>query len=155
MTAQPLSSHDVFSFLQPEQVHAISNVSEVISIDAGETVFRTGDDAEFLYALLEGKVSLQLPREGGVSLHIEDPPTGALFGSCLCFDLKQYALTATCSEDSRLLKISANSLKRVMDNDLTVGYPVQRMISRTYFNRYLETMRKLQAMVLSLPIESE
>jgi len=58
-------------------------------------------------------------------------------------------------EDSKLLKINAASLKRVMDDDLAVGYPVQRMISRTYFNRYLDTMSKLQTVAESLALRAE
>jgi len=152
MTAQVLSSHDVFSFLQPEQVRAISDVSEVVSYQPGDTVFRTGGKAEFLYAVLEGQVSLRLPREGNVSLLIEDLDKGSLFGSCLCFDLTEYSLTAVSVTDAQLLKISAEGLKRVMDGDLAVGYPVQRMIARTYFMRYLETMKRLQTVAESLAL---
>jgi len=154
MTSQALSSHDVFSFLQPEQVSAISEMAEVITFETGETVFRRGERADFLFALLEGQVSLRIPREGGVSLQIEDLPKGALFGSCVCFDLNQYSLTAICTEDSKLLKIDAAGLKGVMDRDLSVGYPVQRMISRTYFRRYLDTMEKLQTVAESLVLHA-
>ena len=155
MPAQALSSHDVFGFLQPTQLNSISDVAEVVSVAAGETVFRSGDPAEFLFAVLDGKVSLRLPREDGVTLQIEEVSTGALFGSCVCFDLSTYTLTAICSEDSTLLKINAASLKRVMDEDLAVGYPLQRMISRTYFKRYLDTMNRLRSVAESLALRVE
>ena len=96
---------------------------------------------------------LQLPRGGGVSLHIEDLHKGALFGSCVCFDLSNYSVTAVCTQDTKLLKISAKGLKKVMDDDLTVGYPVQRMISRIYFKRYLDTMQKLKIVAEALSIK--
>jgi CRP-like cAMP-binding protein len=152
MVAQGLSSHDVFSFLQPEQVKAISDVAEAVSCTAGDTVFRSGERAEHLYAVLEGQVDLRLPREGGVTLHIETLGTGALFGSCVCFDLNDYTLTAVCRSDSRLLRISAAGLKAVMDRDLAVGYPVQRMISRTYFRRYVDAMSRLQTVAEALAL---
>ena len=147
-----LSSHEVFSFLHPDQLDAVSDVAEVVSFKAGETVFRSGERADHLYAVLDGRVSLRLPREGGVSLNIEELTKGALFGSCVCFDLNQYSLSAVCTEKSELLKISAAGLKRVMDNDLAVGYPMQRMISRTYFTRYLDTMKKLRSIAESIAI---
>jgi hypothetical protein len=34
-----------------------------------------------------------------------------------------------------------------------MGYALQTRISAVYFGRYIETMRKLQAITLSLPIE--
>jgi len=144
--AKALSSHDVFSFLRPQQIKKVSEVSEVISVKAGNPVFSHGEPSEFLFAVLEGAVRLQLPRGNEEDLKIEDLSTGILFGSCMCFDRKSYALTAVALEDARVLKIDAAGFKKVMDDDLTVGYPVQRMISRTYFSRYLETMKKLQLM---------
>jgi len=35
-----------------------------------------------------------------------------------------------------------------------MGYTIQTMISRVYFKRYLDTMRKLQAIVQSIPLEA-
>ena len=41
-----------------------------------------------------------------------------------------------------------------MDEDLMMGYALQTRISEIYFNRYIETMKKLQAIVMNIPIES-
>jgi hypothetical protein len=41
-----------------------------------------------------------------------------------------------------------------MDGDLLMGYTIQTQISRIYFNRYIDTMKKLQSIVLSLPLET-
>jgi signal-transduction protein with cAMP-binding, CBS, and nucleotidyltransferase domain len=154
MITEALSSHEVFSFLQPQQVKAVSDVSEVVSYAEGDAVFRSGEPAVFLYAVLEGRVSLTLPREEGVNLHIEDLETGALFGSCVCFDFNTYTLTATCAADAKLLKIGAEELKSVMEEDPVTGYHVQRMISRTYFTRYLDTMKKLRNIAESLGLRA-
>lgn len=154
MNTGALSSHEVFSFLQPEQIRAISDVSEVISCAEGDTVFRSGEPASFFYAVLQGRVSLELPRDDGVSLHIEDLSTSTLFGSCICFDIDSYTLTASCTEDSTLLKISAEELRNIMDEDSVTGYHVQRMISRTYFKRYLDTMKKLRNIAETLALRA-
>ena len=154
MTAQPLSSHEVFRFFRPEQVEAISDNAEEISFRAGQFVYRKGDEAEYMFTVLKGQVALRLPRRDGVSLLIEEVTEGALFGSCACFQLEEYSLSAQCTEDSKLLSINSNTLKTLMDQDLTMGYAVQTLISRTYFQRYLETMKKLQAIVQAIPLEA-
>jgi len=152
MVTETLLSHDVFSFLQPEEVSALSDVSEVVSYTAGDTVFRTGERADYLYAVLEGRVILQLPRYDDFYLHIEDLFEGALFGSCICFDIPEYTLTATCASDTKLLKIRAEGLNRVLQDDPITGYQIQRLISRTYFRRYLNAMRKLRTIAESMPL---
>ncbi len=62
--------------------------------------------------------------------------------------------TQSVPRDAKLIKIDAETLKRVMDDDLSVGYPLQRMISKTYFKRYLDTMKKLQTIVESLSLNA-
>ena len=39
-----------------------------------------------------------------------------------------------------------------MDKDLMMGYALQMRISKVYFERYIETMQKLQAIVMNIPI---
>jgi CRP-like cAMP-binding protein len=153
MAVQTLGAHEIFSYLSPNQVDAISDASEVISRSAGDTVYYQGASATHLYVLLHGQVALRLPGRGGVSLLVEQIGEGALFGSCVCFDIDAYSLTAQCVTETQLLRIEAATLRRMMENDLTMGFALQRHITNVYFKRYLETMKKLQSIVLSMPLE--
>jgi hypothetical protein len=78
-----------------------------------------------------------------------------MFGSCVCFDRDSYALTAQCTRDSELLEVESAVLTKLMKEDLMVGYRLQTHISKIYFNRYIDTMKKLKAIVMNIPIESE
>jgi CRP-like cAMP-binding protein len=148
-----LISQDVFSFLRPEQVDAISERAERVRLPAGATVYERGAKADYLYTVLDGEVTLRLPGKGGFSVVIDQVRQGDMFGSCICFQRDSYALTAQCAKDSELLKIESAALKKLMDGDLRMGYALQTRLSAVYFGRYIETMRKLQAITLSLPIE--
>jgi CRP/FNR family transcriptional regulator len=152
-TAQ-LESHEIFQLLRPEQMNILSAAAEEVSIQAGDTVFLRGEPADDFFVVLEGQVALRMLRPDGVSVLIDEVTEGTLFGSCVCFQIDAYTLTAQCTEDSRILKINASTLKKLMDDDLVMGYAIQTMISRVYFKRYLDTMRKLQAIVQSIPLEA-
>lgn len=152
---QRLEAQDVFSFMRPEQVNALSNASDIIDYKAGDTVYYRGEKAKHMYVVLRGEVSLRLPGKGGFTIPIDVVTPGAIFGSCQCFDIDTYSTTAQCTQDSRLMRIDAKVLERLMDEDLPMGYVMQRRIAAIYFNRYLETMKKLQAIVMNLPIEAE
>lgn len=154
MSVEQFTSHDVFAMLRPEQVNAVSESAEEVTFEAGDFVFRRGEPATFMFVVLEGQVALRMTGSEGVSLLIDEVPPGVLFGSCVCMELDAYSLDATCTSRSRLLKIRAATLKGMMDADLKLGYALQTSISRIYFKRYLETMRKLQAIVQSLPLET-
>jgi CRP-like cAMP-binding protein len=151
--AEPLRAQDVFEFLRPEQLDTISEHSLKINCEAGEIIYHMGDPADHLYTVLQGQVALRLPGVGGVSVLIDQLSRGSTFGSCVSFHGGTYALTAQCTENTVLLKTRASVLKSLMDDDLMMGYAVQGRISEVYFGRYLETMKKLQAIVMNIPIE--
>jgi len=153
MPTQQLASHEIFQMLRPEQVDAISSAAEEISLKPGDVVFHQGERADHFFVVLEGQVALRLGRPGGVSVLIDEATPGATFGSCVCLQIDTYSLSAQCTAPTRLLKIKAATLKKLMDDDLVMGYAVQTMISRIYFKRYVDTMRKLQAMIQSIPLE--
>ena len=152
--AEQLTSHEVFGFLRPKQVHAISENSEKIHLSAGDTVYERGANADYFFTVLEGEVALRLPGKGGVNVLIDQLTKGAMFGSCVCLQRSSYALTARCTRDSVLLKVKSEVLKHLMGQDLKMGYALQIRISQIYFNRYVDTMQKLQAIVMNIPIES-
>jgi len=152
-TAQ-LDSHEIFQLLRPEQVSVLSAAAEEISLRAGDVVFQRGEPSEDFFVLLEGQVALRLPQPDGVSVLIDEVTGGAIFGSCVCFQIDTYTLSAICSADSRILKIKAATLKKLMDDDPIMGYAIQTLVSRVYFKRYVDTMRKLQSIVQSLPLEA-
>ena len=64
------------------------------------------------------------------------------------------ALMARCTRDSILLKVRSETLKNLMEKDLKMGYPLQARLSQIYFTRYIETMQKLQAIVMNIPTGS-
>jgi CRP-like cAMP-binding protein len=154
MAVERLEGHEVFQFLRPDEMRTISDSAEVIEYHAGDTVYEKGEKADFFFVVLDGQVSLRMPGKAGVSIQIDELTKGAMFGSCVCFHLVNYSLTAQCTADSRLLRIDSATLKELMDQDLLMGYTIQTQISRVYFNRYIETMKKLQSIVMNLPLES-
>ncbi len=154
VSAAHLGSHEIFGLLRPDQMKVISEAAEEITYKAGDIVFRRGEPSADFFAVLEGQVALRLPRPDGVSVLIDEVTEGAIFGSCVCFQIDSYTLSATCSEDSRILKIKAATLKKLMDDDPIMGYAIQTLVSRVYFKRYVETMHKLQSIVQSIPLEA-
>lgn len=152
MAPQQLGAHEVFSFLSPNQVDAISDAAEAITRGAGDTLYYMGAPATHLYVLVHGQVALRLPGRDGVSVLIEQLGDGAMFGSCVCIDLPAYSLTAQCLTDVELLRVEAKLLRRLMDRDLPMGFALQTHISKTYFKRYVETMKILQSIVMSIPL---
>lgn len=154
MSTGTLEAYDVFRFLRPDQVRRLSDSAETVTLSEGEFIYHRGEMATHLYVVLSGRVTLRLPIREGMNVLVDDLGRGAMFGSCVCLDLPTYTVSAQCMQPCELLRIDAGLLKRLMDDDLRMGYALQTEISKTYFSRYLDAMGKLQAVVLNLPLET-
>ena len=59
-----------------------------------------------------------------------------------------------------LLKIDSPSgfeepmMKKLMEKDERMGLHLQRYVANAYFDRYIDTMKKLQAIVMNIPVEA-
>lgn len=154
MIVERLKKQEIFRLLRPEQVNLLSEASKVTKLKAGEVVYRQGGKADRFYIVLKGQVSLRLPaRTVGLSLLIDELREGDLFGACVFAALDAYNLNAQCIEESEILVISVSALRAIMDEDPRIGYAIQARISEIYFKRYVETMEKLQAVVMNIPLE--
>ncbi len=152
--AGTLTAQEVFGFLLPEQVNAISEAAERVSYKAGDTVYQKGDKAQDFFVVLDGEITLRLPGKAGVNVVIDQLHKGAVFGGCLGYARESYALTADCTGDAHLLRIRNQALKSLMERDMRMGYHLQGYISNAYFRRYIDTMQKLQTIVMNLPVEA-
>ncbi len=154
MAIGSLTRQEIFEYLRPDELDALSESAATLSFKAGATVYQRGQKANFLYLVLSGQVVLRLQKNGGVSILIDQLGSGDMFGSCASRAAESYALTAQCMEDSEILRIEAAVLNKLLEKDLRMGYAIQSQISQVYFKRYIETMEKLQAIVMHLPLQS-
>ena len=149
-----LKAPEVFGFLTPDQVNAISENSAKTRFIDGETIYQKGDPARDFFIVLDGEVTLRLPGGKGLSVVIDQLERGDVFGGPVGPGRSSYALTATSTGESSVLRIKAAAMKSLMEADERMGFHLQAHISNAYFNRYLDTMQKLQAIVMNIPIES-
>jgi len=155
MAVKGLERKEIFKYLRPDQVHVLSKDAELVEHKAGEVIYHRGAKANYFYIVLEGLVTLRLPGKEGMSILIDQLAEGSMFGSCVSFAIDAYVLTAQCAVDTELLRIRASVLKELLDEELQMGYAIQSQISKIYFQRYIETMKKLQAIVMNVPLEKE
>jgi CRP-like cAMP-binding protein len=146
-------AQELFQFLRPDKVTILNHSAEPVSFKAGETVYDEGSKAHSMYVVISGKVALLKPGADGVHVRVNEIGEGQLFGVCVCLGIDAYTTTAQCAEDAWLLRVDADVLKRLMDEDCTMGYALQTQIARIYFGRYANAMRRLGAIVTNASVE--
>ena len=89
-----------------DTMRALATKSEVLSLNSGDVLFKTGDSGSTMYGILEGSVRLSWTDSAGLQGH-EDIPAGHVFGAgALVMGDHERLGTATALEDCRLIEMT-------------------------------------------------
>ena len=110
---------DFGSSLNDALVSDLANSSVVLDFRRRRFVYRAGEPADCLYAIVNGRVKLcRIDSESGREAVIDILPEGSLFGeSALYSAAGQRANSAVAYENSRILRIQVADFKRGMADD--------------------------------------
>jgi CRP-like cAMP-binding protein len=134
-----LKKTELFANLKDTQLENLLSCSSVRSFSQGETIFRQGEEANYLYVLIEGIVNLTVKAEEQVDFMTSKlDKEGAVFGIPSLIEPFCYNVTAICLKPTNILMIGANPLKKMMEEDPMMGMEVMKKLASIYFNRLNE-----------------
>jgi len=139
VSADWLKKTELFGALNESQLNTLLSHSSVESFPEGKTIFRQGDEANYLYALIEGAIDLSVKTgEKFDFLSSKIEKEGEAFGIPSLIEPFHYNVTATCLRPSKVLVINAGSVKIDMIKDPTMGMEVMKKLASIYLNRLSE-----------------
>jgi CRP-like cAMP-binding protein len=97
---------------------------DILSYRAGETVFREGDAADRMFAVVEGEVEIHI--NGKV---VERVASGGVFGETALIDGKPRSGTAVVATDCRLAAITEKRFLRLVEQVPQFALQVMRIIT--------------------------
>lgn len=120
------------SSLNDNLVSDLANSSIVLDFRRRRFVYRAGDPADCLYAIIHGRVKLcRIENETGREAVIDILPEGSLFGESALYSVAgQRANSAVAYENSRLLRIHVADFKRGMAEDYRLHDYTFRLIGQ-------------------------
>jgi CRP-like cAMP-binding protein len=123
--AEIIRQLDFGSSLKDTLVQELANSSVVLDFRRRRFVYRAGEPADCLYAIIRGRVKLcRIENDSGREAVIDILPEGSLFGESALYSIAgQRANSAVAYENSRLLRIHVADFKRGMaEEDLLHDY---------------------------------
>ena len=117
--AEIIRQLDFGSSLNDSLVSDLANSSVVLDFRRRRFVYRAGEPADCLYAIIHGRIKLcRIETETGREAVIDILPEGSLFGESALYSIAgQRANSAVAYENSRLLRIHVADFKRGMAED--------------------------------------
>ena len=134
-----LKKTELFRTLNESQLGALLSHSSVESFPEGKTIFRQGDEANYLYILIEGMVDLSVKTGEKIDfLTSKVEKEGAAFGVPSLIEPFRYNVTATCLKPSKVFVIDAVRARMEMEKDPRMGMEILKKLVSIYFNRLNE-----------------
>ena len=120
-----LQNVDIFAEVPTDQLAALAAIAREVPVLSGDTVFRENDSPDALYLVLEGHVRLHQGER-------EVTTAGRLmsFGTWALFDDDPRVLTATATEDTRLIRIDRNEFNDLLSDDVRIAKGIIRTVTR-------------------------
>jgi CRP-like cAMP-binding protein len=133
-----------FNSLTPEQFKKTAELAHLHHAKAGEIFFREGDKQDYVYIVMEGRVSLDIfvPHHGKVRFYTAEPYD--VFGwSSVTPNMRQRTAGAVAVLDSTVTCIDAEGLRQLAENDHDFGYLLMRRLANVVASRLMVTRLQL------------
>ena len=138
---------------QKELLHGMSRdfIEELMSAsieeshDQGSLIFREGERASHFYILLEGQINIRIGDGWHMVSTVYHP--GEIFGWSSLVGGEEYTATAECKKPTKLLKISAEKLQKLLEKDQANGFIFYKRLAGILGNRLIYSYRMISCAV--------
>ena len=120
------------SYLNDSMLQKLLKITDMIEYKAGDYIFKEGDDAKMLYAVIDGKVGLEMEKNSSTRILIDTIIQGMMLGFSALVDTedKSYTTSARVLTDTRLYAWKAEDLERLFSQDYEMGFLFIKRIAK-------------------------
>ncbi len=137
-----LDQVQIFHGLNHEQLTKILQFCEEAEFDAGSKLFKQGEDAVYLWIVLEGQVDLQHDIAGSSAAEastISSISEAGAFGWSSFTSPNKYRLSGVCADKPcKLIKVKREGLRQLFETDPDMGYAVISNVATVVGTRFHE-----------------
>ena len=140
-----LRSVHVLSYLNDDMLRKIEPITTIMDYKTGEFIFKEGEYAEHLYAILEGEVGLETEKNPSRLILVTKLSRGRTLGFSAVLDTehRKYLGYAKAMTDTKLFAWKGSELEKLFVQDYELGFLIMRRIANTIHKRLDVTKTQL------------
>ncbi len=130
-TVEILAKTPIFEGIDISALAKIADNSELISVESDSLIFTKGDKATHLYLVISGSLCLLIPimiLKGEKEIVLDTKHQGALIGWSALVPPHELTMSARVVEAGELLRIAANEIQSLCEQDTQIGYAIMSRI---------------------------
>jgi CRP/FNR family transcriptional regulator, cyclic AMP receptor protein len=145
VTADLLRQYPQFAQLSPASLQKLAAIADEHVAPAGETIFTEPDPADYLYLIVHGAVDLAYEWGNGEWHVVDTLGDGELMGWCAFVEPYRWAARGTAAKETRLIRISARTLRQFCEQDHALGCQLLHQIAQMLADRVCTARARLAA----------
>jgi CRP-like cAMP-binding protein len=127
----------LLSHLNEEMREKVADLATITSIKSQEYIFREGDYAEYLYAVLSGTISLEKEKSGSKPVRVKDIAENYIFGISAMVESgeKTCISHAKANTDAKLVFWKTADLEKLFHYNPDLGFAFMKRITAVLKDR--------------------
>ena len=124
-----LTEHPFTDGLSPEHIKLLVGCASNVAFQAGEFIFREGDDADSFYFIRHGKVVVEFYVPHGGQIAIQTKGAGEVMGWCWMVPPYKRYFDSRAMEVTRAITLDGKCLRDKCREDHDLGYELMKRFS--------------------------
>lgn len=147
MDSELLARFALIEDFSEDQLEVLKPVIEDVRFDTDQVVFKQGDSADYLYFVLDGKVSIRFKPEDGPELTVSEVDQGDVFGWSSALGSHRYTSSAICSECGLFIRLEGEDLKNLCREHPETGILILNRLAGVIAKRLRGTHEQVLALL--------
>ena len=143
MNKELLERFKLIEGFSDDQIDALSPLVKDINIKEDQIIFKQGERADFLYFVLEGKVTIQFNPDDGPVLCVAEVDEGDVFGWSAALGSECYTSSAVCVDRGVCIRMEGEELKKLCQDHPETGILILNRLAGVIAQRLRGTHEKV------------
>ena len=148
-----LKEHPFFRDLSAPHIQSIAEYGRTIEFASQETVFREGEDADQFYAVLDGKVAIDIHGSHRGPITIQTILDGEIFGWSVLIPPYKWRFDARAVVATSAIVLNGKSLRAECERDHQLGYELFKRFARVISKRLEHARLQLLDIYCETPLK--
>jgi len=137
----------IFKELNENMIDLLSPLFETFSCQPGTVIFQQGEQAEFLYLVIDGKVDMSFKPYDGIPLTISHVGKGGLFGWSAVVGSEKYTSTAIAIADVEAFRVHGSELRKFCREHPEAGKDILEHLADGVSSRWKDAHKQVQSIL--------
>ncbi len=143
MNTELLNRFALIEGFTEDQINLLRPLIKDVIIETDQVIFDQGDRANFLYFVMEGKVSIRFNPEDGPVLSVAELDEGDVFGWSSALGSECYTSSAICTEGGVFIRMEGDELKNLCQEHPETGILILNRLAGVIAQRLRSTHEKV------------